>query len=299
MSLEFGGRLDEAIEAGRRMVSLTNDPSRIADLGRTFIIARRFDEADSLATVLRGMGSAASVSAIDLAATMARERGQFRRAAALLADSTVGLELVQADNLMRIGRTAEARRHFEASGHYEAPAAAEALSPPQARAFAWAHALEADAFWRIGDTTVVHALVDSVRTIGARSYYGRDWSLYRHLAGLLALSRHDSATAAAELRAARWGVSGWTSTPAMLARMRLAQGDGAGAVALLRDCYRGPLDAMGRYVTRSELDYLMAVAFARAGASDSAGAYAARVRAVWRDADPEVRRQLALLPAGR
>ena len=296
MALEFAGRMDEAIEAGRRMVSLTSDPARIADLGRTFIIGRRFDEADSLAGVLRGLGTPGVMSAVDLEITMARERGQFRRAGALLADSTMGLELVQADNLMRLGRTGEARRHFEASGHYDAPRAAEALSPAQARAFAWAHTLEANAFWSVGDTVPAHALLDSVRAIGARSYYGRDWILHHHVAGLLALSRHDTATAERELQQARWGVAGWTTTPVLLARIRLARGDGAGAVSLLRDCYRGPLDAMGRYVTRSELDYLMALAFARTGTADSAATYATRVRAVWRDADPEVKRLLAGLP---
>lgn len=299
MSLEFAGRTEEAIEAARRMVSLTPDPARIGDLGRTFIIARRFGEADSLVGVLRGLGSLGASEALDLAVTTAREHGQFRRAAALLADSTMGLELIQADNLVRIGRVTEARRRFEASGHYDAPRDAEALSPPQARAFAWAHALEADALWRLGDTTELRSLVDSVRTIGARSYYGRDWNLHHHLAGLLALSLHDTATAERELAAARFGVSGWTATPAMLARIRLAHGDAAGAITLLRDCYRGPLDAMGRYVTRSELDYLMALAFAKSGASDSAAVYASRVRAAWHDADPEVERLLRSLPGGQ
>jgi DNA-binding SARP family transcriptional activator len=299
MTLEFGGHMDQAIEAGRRMVSLTNDPERIADLGRTFTIARRFDEADSVAAVLRAMGPTAFPSAVDLAVIVARERGQFHRAAALLADSTMGLELVQADNLMRIGRVAEGRRHFEASGHFDAPRVAEALTPPQARAFAWAHALEADAYWRLGDTIVAHTLVDSVRTIGARSYYGRDWGLHHHLAGLLALARHDTTAAERELQAARWGVSGWTSTVALLARIRLAHGDANGAIALLRDCSESPLNAMGRYVTRTELDLQLSLAFARAGEADSAAVYADRVRAAWRDADPEVKRMLAEVPGKR
>ena len=53
---------------------------------------------------------------------------------------------------------------------------------------------------------------------------------------------------------------------------------------------------MGRYVTRTELDYLMALAFARAGSTDSAAVYATRVRTVWHDADPEVKRLVSRLP---
>ncbi|HVX39007.1 MAG TPA: hypothetical protein VHB25_05470, partial [Gemmatimonadaceae bacterium] len=126
--------------------------------------------------------------------------------------------------------------------------------------------------------------------VGARSYYGRDWLLYHHLRGLIALTRRDTATAVRELSQARWGVAGWTETVALLARIRLAHGDAAGAITVLRDAYHGPLDAMGRYVTRTELDALMAQAFARGGSADSAAVYAARVRAAWQDADPEVRR---------
>jgi len=296
IALEFEGHLDEAIEAGRRMVSLTNDPARIADLGRMFIIARQFAQVDSLIAVLRAAGGAERAGAVDLAVTMARERGQFHKAADLLAEQSFGLELIQADNLVRLGRVSEARRHYEASGHFEAPHSAEAFTAPQARAFTWAHALEADALWRVNDTSLVRALLDSVRLVGARSYYGRDWNLYHHLAGLLALSRADTNTAERELRSARWGIAGWTATPAMVARLRLAHGDGRGALAALHDASAAPLDAMGRYVTRTEIDYLTALAFARVGVLDSAGIYAARVRHTWRDADPEVRRLMATLP---
>ena len=296
MALEFGGRYDLAIDAGRRMVSLTDEPARIADLGRTLTIARRFDEADSIVRVLRSAGEPARWDALDLAVTIARERGQFRRAAELLAASPGGLELVQADNLMRIGRRADARRLYEHSGHLDAPPAAQGFSAPQARAFAWAHALEGDAYWRAGDTTVTHALLDSVRAVGARSYYGRDWNLYQHLAGLLALARRDTLSAERALQAARWSISGWTTTIDVLGRIRLARGDAAGAVALLRQAYESPLDAMGRYVTRTELDDLMARAFAAGGQRDSASVYAARVREAWRNADPEVRRLVAALP---
>lgn len=52
----------------------------------------------------------------------------------------------------------------------------------------------------------------------------------------------------------------------------------ADAVATLRDAYMAPVDAMGRYQPRSELDYLMSISFAQAGIPDSARAYASYVR---------------------
>jgi hypothetical protein len=189
---------------------------------------------------------------------------------------------------------AEARALYEAAGHDAGrPPAADASS---ARAFVWAHTLEADALWRAGDTAAARVLADSVRWAAPRSYYGRDWAMPHHLAALLALSRHDSTSAERELEAGRWTVAGWTRTVLDLAALRLARGRADAAVATLRDAYRGPLDAMGRYVPRSELDWWMAQAFARAGHPDSAAVYSSYARAAWADADPDVRRLLATLP---
>ena len=81
-----------------------------------------------------------------------------------------------------------------------------------------------------------------------------------------------------------------------LANAQRALGRPADAIASLRSGYATRLDAMGRYVPISELDYWMALAFADAGRSDSARVYAQHVQHAWKDADPEVRRLLARLP---
>ncbi len=297
MALQFSGQGKASVEAARRAAALTNETEPIADLARTLMEARRFDEADSLVTVLRRRPDGQE-DALDIAVTLARERGQFRRSAALLqpTEHTSGLELVEADNLMRLHRVAEAKRLYEEAGHRNAPGNVQALTAEQARDFTWAHALEGDALWRIGDTTATRVLLDSVRYVGARSYYGRDWNLYRHLAGLLALSRGDTTTAERDLSAARWGVSGWVTTVMQLGEIHLAQGDAAGAVALFRQAREGPLNAMGRYVPHTEMDFWLALAFGREGQRDSARVYAAWVRAAWKHADPEVRARLARLP---
>ncbi|HVX39583.1 MAG TPA: hypothetical protein VHB25_08420, partial [Gemmatimonadaceae bacterium] len=140
ISLEFSGRLDLAIDAQRRTASLARDPAAVASLGRMMIAAHRFSDADSVIRVLRRGDASAALGAVDLEVTLARERGQFRRAVAILESTRdhAGLDLVLADNLARIGRLADARALYEFSAHQQAPRDVHALSPAQARAYAWA-----------------------------------------------------------------------------------------------------------------------------------------------------------------
>ena len=81
-----------------------------------------------------------------------------------------------------------------------------------------------------------------------------------------------------------------------MAKTEMALNQPRAALAALRDAYASPLDGMGRYQPRSELDLLMAQAFSRAGQADSARIYEAYVRRAWRDADPELKRLLAQTP---
>ena len=127
---------------------------------------------------------------------------------------------------------------------------------------------------------------------------GLDRQLYRRPRGLLALQAGRYDDAERELRQAVWTpVEGWGRTIVELANAKLAQGRPWDAVATLCMAYATRLDAMGRYVPISELDYRMAQAFTAAGAADSARVYADHVRRAWRDADPEFRRLLSKLPS--
>ena len=90
--------------------------------------------------------------------------------------------------------------------------------------------------------------------------------------------------------------AGWTATPLHLAEAQLALGQSRAAIRTLRQAKMGPLDGMGRYVSRAEIDAALAGAFRAAGQDDSARIYAARVRRAWVGADPEVRARLAPLP---
>ena len=158
-------------------------------------------------------------------------------------------------------------------------------------------ALEADERLRAGDTTAARSLADSIERIGRQSYYGRDKLLYHHVRGMLFFAQHDFANAERELRTAEWAANGWTRTNIELARAQSAQDHYGDAIATLRDAYFAPLDAMARYVPRSELDWWMARTFAAAGRADSAAVYSRYVRAAWQRADPAIRARWNRCPA--
>ena len=202
-----------------------------------------------------------------------------------------GLTLVRADGLARIGRIAEARAIFERVGHPPGTSLS-AFTAPQARGFSWSHALEADALVRAGDTASARALVDSIARSGAQSYYGRDKVLHHHVRGVLLFAQGRYADAERELTAAEWSANAWTRTNVELARARLALGHPDSAIAALRDADMAPVDAMARYVPRTEIDWWMSRAFTAAHEPDSAAVYAAYVREAWRYADPSFRARL-------
>jgi hypothetical protein len=234
----------------------------------------------------------------DLTLMLERERGQFVASVdpSLGIVETNGLSLVRADGFARIGRLADARAIFEWAGHPKGSSRTGQLTPPEARGFSWAHALEADALIRAGDTTVARALADSIFRAGNQSYYGRDKLMHHHVRGMLLFAEGRFADAERELRAAEWSVAAWTRTNIELARAQSAQHHYTDAIATLRDAQLTALDAMGRYVPHSEIDWWLARTFAAAGQRDSAHVYAGYVRSAWRAADPAVRARLDSLP---
>jgi tetratricopeptide (TPR) repeat protein len=138
---------------------------------------------------------------------------------------------------------------------------------------------------------VLRAIADTLEAGCVRSYYGRDWRLYHHVRGLLAMRAGRYEEAEREFSQAVWAqVEGWSRTAVELARARLASGRPKEAIAALRTAYATRLDAMARYVPISELDFWMARAFTESGEADSARVYTEYVDRAWRNADPEFRR---------
>jgi hypothetical protein len=109
---------------------------------------------------------------------------------------------------------------------------------------------------------------------------------------MLDLAQGRWADAERELRAAEWAAGAWTRTNIELAQVQLAQRHYDDAIATLRDARLTALDAMGRYVPHSEIDWWLSRAFAAASQRDSAHVYAEYVRTAWRRADPAVRTRL-------
>jgi hypothetical protein len=263
------------------------------------LAARRFDIVDSLIASWRKSSDPVLIDGVrDLTLMLDRERGQFVASvdASLGIDPMNGLSLVRADGLARIGRLTEARAIFEFAGHPKGSSRTGQLTPPEARGFSWGHALEADALIRAGDTTVARALIDSIASAGNQSYYGRDKLLQHHVRGMLYFAEGRFADAERELRAAEWSVNAWTRTNVELARAQFAERHYADAIVSLRDARLTALDAMGRYMPLSEIDWWLSRTFAASGQSDSAHVYADYVRSAWRRADPAVKVRLDSLP---
>lgn len=306
-TLEAEGRFDAALVAAHRAEVLApNDPVYVDRAIRVLLVARRDADADTAITRLVNAGGSLRAIGLDLLALLQRERGELRASVRTI-ERTVHdfpetgiLELEEANSLARLGDYAAARRLDEPQGHEPDtnPVLADAVTPVsgliggRARRFCWVHALEAEDLAGLRDTVLLATLADSIETEATRSYYGRDWVLAHHVRGLIAEIAGRPAEAEREFDAARWGHDGWTATLVHLARAELAQHRPRAAIASLRDAYTAPLDAMGRYVPRSELDFWMWKAFVAAGATDSAAVYEGYVRHAWRDADPEVRRYL-------
>jgi DNA-binding SARP family transcriptional activator/tetratricopeptide (TPR) repeat protein/TolB-like protein len=289
----------EAEEAGFHYVALTHETPAVVDFGRTMIAARHPEIADSLVRTWRGSTDPVLVNGVrDLQSILQRERGQFVAAAQTLAALPPGngLIFVRADCLARTGRLTEARAIYESTGHPPGSARTGQFNPSEARGYSWSHALEADALMRAGDTARARPFIDSLVNSGRQSYYGRDRVLANHVRGMLLFAEGDVSGAERALRAGEWAAGGWTRTNVELARVQLAANEPSAAIATLRDAYTAPVDAMGRYVTRSELDWWMSRAFAAADRADSARVYADYVRAAWKNAEPMTRARLDSLP---
>ncbi len=288
------GKSAESAEAGYHDVALSKNALAAVDFARTMLSARRYDIVDSLLHAWRGTRDPVLLDGtFDIGAMLDRERGRVAASLVTLAKlpENNGLSLVRADGLARIGRMTDARAIFEHVGHPPG-SSPRAFTAPEARGFSWSHALEADALVRAGDTSFARALVDSIARSGAQSYYGRDKVLHHHVRGMLLLAQGRYEDAERELSAAEWAADGWTRTNVELARARLALGRPDSAIVALRDAYMAPVDAMARYVPRTELDWWMSRAFTAAHEPDSAAVYAAYVRDAWRGADPSFRARL-------
>jgi tetratricopeptide (TPR) repeat protein len=210
-----------------------------------------------------------------------------------IAGSAPSVAALEAQLLAELGRPRAAAALFDsiARGREQLDSKATA-----ARRATWNLAHSADARAAAGDTAALHRLIDSVRSLGEASGYGRDRRLHHHVRGLMLVARGDDEAAVAEFRRAVFTWSyGYTRTNYELARALLRLGRAAEAVAALQPALRGGLEGSNLYVTRTELHELLAQAWDAAGGLDSAAAHYRIVARAWHRADPllQVRRARA------
>ena len=307
-TMAYSQRLDSAMALFQRAVTLSGTELWSLDQSaRLLLVSRRYAAADSVIRRIESLyPDAGAGESGDLRSLLARERGrplEANRVLEALAKSKPSaagfIALLIADNRRLSGDLAGAAREWERLAH-GGPTAQTSfpLDPGSARAFCWHHALAADALGPAADTIALRAIADTLEIGCTRSYYGRDWRLHHHVRGLIAMraGRYDEAER--EFTQATWSrIEGWSRTTVELARARMGAGRPREAVAALRHAYATRLDAMGRYVPISELDYWMSHAFAAAGEADSARVYAGYFEQAWRDAEPQFRKQLGSPPA--
>jgi DNA-binding SARP family transcriptional activator/tetratricopeptide (TPR) repeat protein/TolB-like protein len=299
-TLAYAMKTDSALAVMQRTMALSGSELwTLEQYGRLLLLARRYAAVDSLITRIDSLyPRAARAEVTDLRSLVARERGQPRESMRVLEsllarDPAAGwfAELIRADNRRLLNEGDVAARMYESMSHADPrPVPVESGA---VRAFCWHHALAADALGGKGDTVRLRAIADTLQTSCRRSYYGRDWRLHHHVRGLIAARGGRFDEAEREFGQAIWTtVEGWSRTTVELARARLALGRPREAITALRTAYATRLDAMGRYVPISELDFWMANAFADAGEPDSARVYKGYVDRAMANADPAVRARL-------
>ena len=191
--------------------------------------------------------------------------------------------LLEAVMLERTGRQGQAARIFDSI----AVSASAPFPAGIGASRSWSYLNEAGAVAAIGDTIALKRLDDSVRVNGAiaTERYKR---LHHYTHGLLLSARGKPAEAADAFKLALWTEQDTHVRIYLeLARALVAAKRPAEAVAPLRAALRGPVSAAGLYVTRTDLQELLAVVYEQSGQRDSAVANYKRVATAWKNADPE------------
>lgn len=163
----------------------------------------------------------------------------------------------------------------------------------RARHITWNKTLFAMALAAAGDTARLRALCDTLEEWGQKSLYGRDRRAHHYARGMLLVARGRDADAAEELRQAIHSpTNGFTRINLELGRVLLRLGRPAEAIPVVRAALQGGIDGSNLYVTRTELHEVLAQAFDRLGARDSAAVHYGAVVRAWGRSDPPFRSRL-------
>lgn len=189
--------------------------------------------------------------------------------------------------LYEAGDLRAAARIFDSAGVHSAAFRRE--SPGiSARHRAWGLAQRATVAAAENDLPALRVLAESIATDASRSALGRDRLLPTYVHGLILEHSGQLSAAADSFRAAISSPSdGYTRVNYDLARTLLTLGRPREAIPWLQSALRGGLEASNYFLTRTEVQELLARCFASAGMADSARTHAAWVVRAWEHAEPE------------
>jgi tetratricopeptide (TPR) repeat protein len=295
--LRQGRRAEAELAVEKSGMAARWDPSLDRDLirwGRLEELDRKLLP-DLLAPSVEVKGNARWLLLISL-----RDQGRLREALALAQLSRLpgssrtipGLgpdPIFTAILLQELGRPDSAARFWHADARHilASPDMPRGL---QARMSTWHLALAGTAYAAAGDTAVAHRLADSIEVLGKGSTFGRDLTLHHFLRGLVLQQAGRHAEAVDQLRASIFSLTdGYTRANLALAKSLLVLRRPAESIAVLRPAIHGGVDGSNTYVSRTELQEALALAFEQASQADSARAHWQAVESAWRHADQEFR----------
>lgn len=239
----------------------------------------RIDAYWMLAIALRQQGRFAA--ALDTARRMRAMSSTVRSAAP---GTAPGIASLEGQILLERGQPREAAFLFDSIAHGREDVESGSTA---ARRETWNLAHSASARAAAGDTAGVERLIDSVRSLGAASGYGRDVQMHHFVRGLLFAARHDDQRAVQEFQQSIVSRNfGHTRANYELGRALMRLGRPADAIAAVQPALRGSLEASNLYVSRTELHELLAQAWEAANGRDSAVVHYRLVSDWWRRADP-------------
>ena len=291
------GREGRYAEAWRTLDSLaarsSNDAAMTMDRALLAIREGRYDRADSSLLLLERFGRSTEADALWWHTISRRNqgrqgealqlvRGPLRRAGDTDAGQVYIAELAEGQALFELGQFRAATDRFRLAAARPEPNDS-GLPGTIARKRAWLLTHAGTALAAARDTVSLIALIDTVMTTGAKSGFARDPRLHYYLRGLLWCERGRPDSAERALRASLTSLSeGFTRENAELAALLISQRRAAEAIHLVRLALQGPMESSNAYITRTELQALLARAFAAAGQPDSAARYRDAARGAWR-----------------
>lgn len=273
-----------------------NDADLMMNRALLAIREGRYDVAEACLRVLEQLGRSAQSDELWWHTISLRNQGRQHEALQLArgplrrtADRDPGqlyvVALAEGQALFELGRLHEAGERFRSAAARVDPGDS-GLPGTIARKRAWLLTHTGTALAAGGDTVSLGALIDTVQATGAKSGFLRDPRLHYYLRGLLWCVRGEPDSAERALRASLTSLSeGFTRENAELATLLIDRHRPVEAIPLVRLALQGPMEASNAYITRTELQALLARAFAQAGQADSASVYRTAARRAWRGSE--------------